>query len=86
MTIEERERKLAERERALREKEREIEEREAGLENKPYSRRLQAKKELWYDKVPLSVKQLDVIIWVVSIALVIVFVLIILEAAGIFKL
>jgi len=45
-----------------------------------------AKKEEWYDRVPLNEKQLTWIIRTVYVLLGIVAVLIILEAAGIFKL
>lgn len=46
----------------------------------------QKKKEEWYDHVNLTVKQLDVIIAVCFGILVLVFILIGLEAAGIFSL
>ena len=46
----------------------------------------QTTKEGWYDKVPLTVKQLDIIIGVSLAALVIVFVLIFLDAWDIFHL
>ena len=46
---------------------------------------MQTRKEGFYEKIPLTVKQLDVIIWIGCIALVVVFVLIALEAAGIYK-
>ncbi|MBQ6373424.1 MAG: hypothetical protein IJJ45_02935 [Clostridia bacterium] len=52
----------------------------------PFSQAVQAKKEQLYDKVKLSVKQLDVIVWLAAAALVVVVVLIILEATDIFKL
>ena len=83
MTIEEREKALEEREKALAERERELDEKFA---NKPVSRAIQSKKEDWFDNVTLSVKQLDTIIYIAVAALIIVFVLIGLEAAGIFKL
>ena len=57
----------------------------AGKENRPLSNALQEKKESWYAKVPLTLKQMDVIIWVLVAALAVVFVLIALEAAGIYK-
>lgn len=44
----------------------------------------QLTKESWYDKVNLTVKQLDIIIWLASIALVIVFIIIGLDAYGVF--
>ena len=46
----------------------------------------QTTKEGWYDKVPLTVRQLDIIIGVSLAALVIVFVLIFLDAWDIFHL
>jgi len=52
----------------------------------PFSQAVKAKKESLYDKVNLSLKTLDVIIWVAGIALAIVILLMILEATGIFKL
>lgn len=52
---------------------------------KPKSR-WQQTKEGWYEKVPLSVKQLDVIIWLGIAVLVAVVVLVVLEANGIFYL
>jgi len=52
----------------------------------PFSQAVKAKKESLYDKVKLSLKTLDVIIWVAGIALAIVILLMILEATGIFKL
>ena len=51
----------------------------------PFSQAVKAKKESLYDKVKVSVKTLDVIIWVAAIALGAVIVLMALEAAGIFK-
>ena len=88
------ERELEEREKALLEREKTIAERESKLncdkadplENKPFSKAVQEKKEDWFDKVPFTVHQLDIIIGCGIAALVIVFVLIGLEAAGIFKL
>lgn len=44
----------------------------------------QLTKESWYDKVNLTVKQLDIIIWLASIALVIVMIIIGLDAYGVF--
>lgn len=51
----------------------------------PFSQAVKARKEGLYDKVKLSVKTLDVIIWVTAIALGAVVILMALEAAGIFK-
>ena len=44
----------------------------------------QATKEGWYDKIPLTVKQLDIIIGVCVAALIVVCVIIGLDAAGVF--
>ena len=52
----------------------------------PFSQALKERKEELYDKVKLSVRQMDVIIYVVGGLLAIVLILIILEATGIFKL
>ena len=51
-----------------------------------FSQSVQDKKESMYDRIHVSVKTMDRIIWVVSILLVIVVILIILEATGVFKL
>ena len=51
-----------------------------------FSQAVKDKKESLYDHVHVSVKTMDKIIWVVSGLLVIVIILIILEATGIFKL
>lgn len=45
----------------------------------------QAKKESWYDKVPLTLKQLDIIIGVCLTLLALCFVLIALDAMGIYN-
>lgn len=76
------ERELQEREQALEARERENDK----LENKPFSKAFQEKKEDWFDHVPLTVHQLDIIIGIAVAALAVVIVLIVLEAAGIFKL
>lgn len=57
-----------------------------GLENKPLSNAIQKNKEKLYDKVPLTLKQANILVYVSVAALVIVFILIILEATGVFKL
>ena len=57
-----------------------------GLENKPLSNVIQKNKEKLYDKVPLTLKQANILVYVSVAALVIVFILIILEATGVFKL
>ena len=51
-----------------------------------FSQAVKDKKESWYDHIHVSVKTMDRVIWVVSGLLVIVFILIILEATGVFKL
>ena len=82
--LKEKERELAAREKAIQEKEAELAKKEKALD--PFSMAVKMKKESWYEKVKLSVKQMDIIIWIVSILLCIVVILIILEAAGIYKL
>lgn len=44
----------------------------------------QKRKESWYDKVPLTVKQLDLIIWIATGLLVLTFIIIFLDAYGVF--
>jgi len=78
------EKELEKREKELLKKEKELEKRERNLS--PFSMAVQAKKEQWYSKVKLNVKQLDVIIWIVGGLLVIVFIMMILESLGLFKL
>ena len=78
------ERELAAREEALRKKEQELDEREKRLD--PLSMAVKTKKEQWYSKVKLSVKQLDIIIWITVSLLVLVFLLMILESLGVYKL
>ena len=82
--METRERELDQREKALEEREKKLvkREKELGL----FSQAVKDKKESWYDHIHVSVKTMDKIIWVVSALLVIVFILIILEATGVFKL
>lgn len=83
-SLKEKERELAAREKAIQEKEAELAKKEKALD--PFSMAVKMKKESWYEKVKLSVKQMDIIIWIVSILLCIVVILIILEAAGIYQL
>ncbi|MDO4739756.1 MAG: hypothetical protein Q4A66_03735 [Eubacteriales bacterium] len=78
------EKELAKREKELRSKEKELEKREKALD--PISAAVKNKKEQWYDKVQLSVGQLNVIIYITVGLLVLVFLLMILESLGIFKL
>ena len=59
----------------------ERQERELG----PFSSAVREKKEQWYSRVPLTERQLTVIIRIIYVLLGIVAVLIILEAAGIFR-
>ena len=79
-----REKDLEAREKALAERERNLERKEKELD--AFSAAVKKKKEESYDHVPLNEKQLTVIIRVVYVLLGIVGVLIILEAAGIFRL
>ena len=78
------EKELEQREKALEEREKKLEKREKELGF--FSQAVKDKKESWYDKVNVSVKTMDRIIWGVSALLAIVVILIILEATGIFKL
>ena len=80
----EKKKQLEEREKALEAREQELERREKALD--PFSTAVKLKKEQWYSKVKLSVRQMNVIIWIVFGLLAVVVALIILEAAGIFKL
>ena len=78
------ERELEQREKALEERERKLAKREKELGF--FSQAVKDKKESWYDRIHVSVKTMDKIIWVISGLLVIVTILIILEATGVFKL
>lgn len=78
------EKELEKREQELQQREAAVEKRERALD--PFSLAVQTKKEQWYSKVKLNVKQLDAIIWVVGGLLALVFVLMILESLGLFKL
>ena len=82
--LSDKEKELEARERALREREQALEKRERELS--PFSQAVKIKKEEWYDKVKLSVRQMDVIIWIICGLLTVEVLLIILEAAGIYKL
>ena len=81
-----REEELRAREEALNAREEALKRREEALKDKPFSRAVQRKKEAWYDRINVSVRTMDVIIWVTAALLAIVVVLIALEAAGIFTL
>ena len=78
------EKELEKREKELLEREKAVEKRERALD--PISLAVKTKKEQWYSKVKLSVRQLDVIIWITGGLLVIVFIMMILESLGLFKL
>ena len=78
------EKELEQREKALEEREKNLEKKEKELGF--FSQALKDKKESWYDRINVSVKTMDRIIWGVSALLAIVVILIILEAMGIFKL
>ena len=78
------EKELEQREKALEEREKNLEKREKELGF--FSQAIKDKKESWYDRINVSVKTMDRIIWTVSILLAIVVILIILEATGVFKL
>ena len=82
--MDQRERELARREEALAKREKELAEKEKQLGF--FSQAVRDKKESWYDHIHVSVKTMDKVIWIVSALLVIVFILIILEATGVFKL
>ena len=78
------ERELEQREKALEERERKLAKREKELGF--FSQAVKDKKESWYDRIHVSVKTMDWIIRIVTGLLVILVILIILEATGIFKL
>ncbi|MBR4080741.1 MAG: hypothetical protein IKK21_02995 [Clostridia bacterium] len=78
------EKELEKREQELQQREAAVEKRERALD--PFSLAVQTKKEQWYSKVKLNVKQLDVIIWIAGGLLALVFILMILESLGLFKL
>ena len=81
--MDEKELELKRREEALEAKEKELNKREKELGY--FSQAVKDKKESLYDRIHVSVKTMDKIIWVVSILLAIVVILIILEATGVFK-
>ncbi len=51
----------------------------------PFSQSVQRRKEELYSKVPLSLKHVNIILWLSVAALLVVIVLIALEAAGIYS-
>ena len=78
------EKELEQREKALAEREKQLEKKEKELGF--FSQAIKDKKESWYDRINVSVKTMDRIIWIISALLAIVVILIVLEATGIFKL
>ena len=77
------EQELKEKEQRLQEKEQELNRREKELDG--FSAAMDAKKKLLYGKLPITVKQVDIILWIAGGLLAVVVLLIILEAAGIFR-
>lgn len=77
------EQELKEKEQRLQEKEQELNRREKELDG--FSAAMDAKKKLLYGKLPITVKQVSIILWIAGGLLAVVVLLIILEAAGIFK-
>ena len=77
------EQELKEKEQRLQEREQELDRREKELDG--FSAAMDAKKKLLYGKLPITVKQVDIILWIAGGLLAVVVLLIILEAAGIFK-
>ncbi|MCQ2457530.1 MAG: hypothetical protein MJ142_02230 [Clostridia bacterium] len=81
-----REKDLEAREKAVKAREEAVAMREEAIRKESFlTTAIREKKEEWFDKVHLTVHQLDIIIYIVIALLVIVVILIILEAAGIFK-
>lgn len=74
---------LEEKEQLLRQKEQELNRREKELDG--FSAAMDARKKQLYGKLPMTVRQMDIILWISCGALAVVVLLIILEAAGIFK-
>ena len=56
---------------------------ETPVKEEPPKSMWQQTKESWYDKIPLTVKQLDIILWICYISLAVVFIKIFIDA-GIF--
>ena len=77
------EQELKEKEQRLQEKEQELNRREKELDG--FSAAMDVKKKLLYGKLPITVKQVSIILWIAGGLLAVVVLLIILEAAGIFK-
>ena len=57
----------------------ELEQTQPEREEKPKTA-WQQTKESWYDKIPLTVKQLDIILWICYISLAVVFIKIFIDA------
>lgn len=74
---------LEKKEQLLRQKEQELNRREKELDG--FSAAMDARKKQLYGKLPMTVRQMDIILWISCGALAVVVLLIILEAAGIFK-
>lgn len=68
----------------MEEKDLEISQEKTPAEETPVKSQWQQTKEGWYDKIPLTVKQLDWIIGLGLAGLVITFIVIFLDAAGVF--
>ena len=77
------EQELLEKKEALRQKEQELDRREEKLD--AFSAAMDARKKALYGKLPVTLKQVDTILYLALGALGIVLVLIVLEALGIFK-
>ena len=77
------EQELLEKEEALKQKEQELDRREEKLD--AFSAAMDARKKALYGKLPMTLKQVDTILYLALGALGIVVVLIALEALGIFK-
>jgi len=67
------------------ESEKEQQEQTKKLPKDPFSQSVQRRKEELYSKVPLSLKHVNIILWLSVAALLAVIVLIALEAAGIYS-
>ncbi len=78
------ERELKKREKELEAREKELDRREKQLDG--FSQAIKERKESWYDRLPVSEKGLTWLIRIVSVLLGAVVLLIILEAAGVYKL
>ena len=63
--------------------ERELDRREKELDG--FSAAMDARKKQLYGKLPVTLKQVDTVLWIACGALTVVVLLIILEAAGVFK-